>query len=100
MSPPEQERQNRRVGVISHISKSTGNLIAKAEQELNVGDFLYDQKGKRVGSVFDFFGPIGAPYIAVKLHSPEATKLIGEPLFVFERDKREYGGKRDTRKRK
>ena len=100
MSPPEQERQNRRVGVISHLSKSTGNLIAKAEQELNVGDFIYDQKGKRVGSVFDFFGPIEAPYIAIKPHNPEAAQLIGESLFVFERDKREYHGKRDNKKRK
>ena len=97
MFAPE-KRQRKRVGVATHISKSTGNLIAKAEEELNIGDYLFDQRGKRIGTVFDFFGPVEAPYVAVKPYSEGAEKLINEPLFVEERSRRDFRDKRRGRK--
>jgi RNA-binding protein len=72
-----------------HVSKSTGQLIVRAREEASIGDFVYDSKRKRVGIVFDFFGPVEAPYIAVKPHSDPAG-FVGAELFVEEsrRDKR------------
>ena len=67
-----------------HVSKSTGQLIVRAKEEASIGDFVYDSKRKRVGVVFDFFGPVDAPYIAVKPHS-EPAEFIGAELFVEER---------------
>ena len=69
-----------------HVSKSTGQLIVRAKEEVNIGDFVYDSKRKRVGVVFDFFGPVDSPYIAVKLHGDPAG-LIGADLFVEERQR-------------
>jgi RNA-binding protein len=67
-----------------HVSKSTGLMIVRAKEEASIGDFVYDSKRKRVGAVFDFFGPVEAPYIAVKPHSDPAA-FVGVELFVEER---------------
>jgi len=83
--PYKEERQKpQSIGTVMHVSKSTGLMIVRAKEEAGIGDFVYDSKRKRVGVVFDFFGPIGAPYIAVKPHSDPAP-FVGVELFVEER---------------
>ena len=67
-----------------HISKSTGQLIVRAEEEASIGDLVYNSQRKLVGVVFDFFGPVKAPYIAVKPHG-DLTGFVGAELFVVER---------------
>jgi len=69
-----------------HVSKSTGQMIIRAKEEASIGDFVYDSKRKRVGVVFDFFGPAEAPYIAVKPHGDPAS-FVGVELFVEERSR-------------
>jgi RNA-binding protein len=59
-------------------------MIVRAKEEASIGDFVYDSKRKRVGVVFDFFGPVEAPYIAVKPHS-DPVAFVGVELFVEER---------------
>ena len=86
--PPPEEMKRKKVGVITHVSKSTHLLIAKAESELSIGDFVYDEHGKRAGSVFDFFGPVASPFIAVKPHGEEPDKLVGGALYLVERTDR------------
>ena len=75
-----------------HISKSTGNIIVKAEGEVAVGEFVYDSRSKRVGVVFDFFGPVEQPFIAVKPNAQEPVSFIGSELFVVEQQR--HRGKR------
>jgi RNA-binding protein len=70
------------IGTVIHVSKSTGQLILLAKNEVSIGDFVYDGKRKRVGAVFDFFGPVNAPYIAVKPHDGTISHLEGIELFV------------------
>ncbi len=67
-----------------HVSKSTGQLIVKAKAEASIGDFVYDLKRKRVGVVFDFFGPVDAPYISVRPHGDPA-EFLGTELFIEDR---------------
>jgi len=85
----EEHSKPHSIGSVMHVSKSTGQLIVRAREEASIGDFVYDSKRKRVGVVFDFFGPVEAPYIAVKPHSDPAG-FVGAELFVEEsrRDKR------------
>ena len=80
----EEQRRAHSIGSVMHVSKSTGQLIVRAKEEASIGDFVYDSKRKRVGVVFDFFGPVDAPYIAVKPHG-EASSFVGAELFVEER---------------
>ena len=80
----EEQRKPHSIGSVMHVSKSTGQLIVRAKEEASIGDFVYDSKRKRVGVVFDFFGPVDGPYIAVKPHG-EAAEFVGVDLFVEER---------------
>ncbi len=80
----EEQRKPHSIGSVMHVSKSTGQLIVRAKEEASIGDFVYDSKRKRVGVVFDFFGPVDGPYIAVKPHGDSAA-FVGAELYVEER---------------
>jgi rRNA processing protein Gar1 len=81
--PHKEERMKpKSIGSVMHVSKSTGQLIVRAKEEVSIGDFVYDDKRKRVGVVFDFFGPVYAPFIAVKPHGEDSTGFVGSELFV------------------
>ncbi len=84
----EEQRKPHSIGTAMHVSKSTGQLIVRAKEEVAIGDFVYDSKRKRVGVVFDFFGPIEGPYIAVKPHN-DPKEFVGAELYVEERQRRE-----------
>jgi RNA-binding protein len=71
-----------RVGTSSHISSSSGNLILRAERQVKIGEVIADSRGKQIGHVFDFFGPVEAPFIAVKTKMKDPEKLLGEELFL------------------
>jgi RNA-binding protein len=71
-----------RVGIVSHISKSSGNLILRAERDVKIGDIILDPKGKRIGNIFDVFGPLEAPFLAVKSKIKDPERLIGMSLFL------------------
>lgn len=70
-----------RVGTLSHISSSSGNLILRAERQVKIGEAIADSRGKQIGQVFDIFGPVEAPFIAVKTRLKDPEKLLGEDLF-------------------
>lgn len=82
--PREDIPKPRPIGKVMHVSKSTGNLILRAEGEASVGEFVFDGKRRRVGSVFDFFGPFSTPFIAIKPYDVDAASLVGEELFAVE----------------
>jgi RNA-binding protein len=71
-----------RVGKISHISSSSGNLILRAERQVKIGEVIADSRGKQIGQVFDVFGPVEAPFIAVKTRLKDPEKLIGKDLYL------------------
>jgi rRNA processing protein Gar1 len=78
-------RLGKKLGTVIHISKSTGNLILKAEEDAVVGDAIFDKHGKRVGSVYDFFGPVTAPFAYVRTRLEDPSKLEGESVFLGDR---------------
>jgi RNA-binding protein len=77
-----------RVGKISHISSSSGNLILRAERQVKIGEAIADSRGKQIGQVFDVFGPVEAPFIAVKTRLKDAEKLIGKDLYLGKKKRR------------
>jgi RNA-binding protein len=71
-----------RVGTALHISRSSGNLIFKAENNAKIGDPVFNSGGKKVGLIFDIFGPVKTPFISVRPRIKDPEKLVGEPLFL------------------
>lgn len=72
----------RPLGTTLHQSGSSGNLILKAENKARLGDTVLDREGRKVGTVFDLFGPVSNPYVAVKLGIDDPERYNGEPLFL------------------
>lgn len=87
MSHYEERRsqEKRQIGTVLHVSKSTGHLIIMAESDADTEAFVFDKSGKRVGIIFDFFGPVKTPYMAVKPFVEGDESFMGKPLYVEER---------------
>ena len=82
-----------KLGEVLHRSNSSGHLIVKLETETRIGEAVYDGKGSRVGTVFDIFGPVDAPFASVRTRE-DTTESIDKALFL-----RENSGKEKPRKR-
>ena len=74
-------RKGSRIGTVMHISRSSGNLILESSRNAKIGETVTDSKGKRVGVVFDVFGPVDNPYSAVRTRLKNPERLIGAELF-------------------
>lgn len=72
----------RRLGTVLHSSSSSGNLILKAETKVRIGETVLDGRGREVGTIFDLFGPVSNPFVAVKSGVDDPERYIGEPLFL------------------
>ncbi len=62
------------------VSISDDKLVLKTEQLVKIGAKVFDEEGKFVGNVIDYFGPTVGPYVLV---SPkrDPTKYMGKELF-------------------
>ena len=69
------------LGAGLHISSVSGNLILKSEKNVRMGEAIFDEKGRKIGVVFDIFGPVASPFIAVKPTVASPERYVGEPLF-------------------
>jgi len=74
-------KKGNRIGTVMHISKSSKNLILESSRNAKIGETVTDAKGKRVGVVFDVFGPVSSPYASVRTRIKNPESLIGADLF-------------------
>jgi len=70
-----------RIGSVLHVT-SINNMILKAESIPRIGDKVVDEKLKDVGTVFDVFGPVSSPYVAVKPSVDEPSLLVDHILYA------------------
>lgn len=80
---------------VLHRSK-TGRLIVRLRAEARIGQPVLDERGKRVGQVFDIFGPVTAPYASIRMRDEET----GQPDELYLGDSAERGPRPKRRKRK
>ena len=74
----------KKLGRCSHISTATGNIIAKAFFEPKVGLKVFDGNLRKIGTVFDVFGPLSSPYVSIKPAIRECESIINHVLFLRE----------------
>ncbi len=77
--------QNKRIGEFLHVSK-TGRPVYTLQTEARIGQPVFDAQGKRVGDVFDIFGPVTAPYASIRLRDDQ--KEAPKDLYLGERTER------------
>jgi len=83
-----------RIGVVLHTSPN-GNIILKAENSPHINDQVVDENLKPVGRVFDVFGPISSPYVAVRPSVEDPDRVIAHTLYAVPSSK----PKRERRRR-
>ncbi len=71
-----------RLGRVFRISPSR-NIIIKVETVPKIGERVVDENLKPVGKVFDVFGPVSSPYVAVKPTIQKPEKLTNRVLYVL-----------------
>jgi RNA-binding protein len=71
-----------RIGLVLHVSSSK-NMIIKAANLPRIGDEAVDENLKKIGTVFDIFGPVSSPYIAVRPSVEEPRRFINHAIYAF-----------------
>jgi RNA-binding protein len=71
-----------RLGRALHKSPNR-SVIVKVETVPKIGEKVVDENLKTVGKVFDVFGPVSSPYVAVRPTIQKPGKLINKVLYVF-----------------
>lgn len=75
------------------LTPGDGTVLAIGSTTPEIGDTVFDSRKKKVGSVKRVFGPVGSPYVSIKLN--EKTVAEGEELYYAKEGK--HGIKRKTR---
>lgn len=76
-----------RLGTATHVSASSGNLILRAARETKIGQVVTSGKGKRIGVVFDVFGPVESPFVAVRPRIEDPERLVRKDLFIERKER-------------
>ncbi|MEM2319632.1 MAG: Gar1/Naf1 family protein [Candidatus Bathyarchaeia archaeon] len=71
-----------RLGLVLHVS-ARRNLIVKVENIPRIGENIVDERLRPVGEVFDVFGPVSAPYAAVKPKISKPESLVNKIVYRF-----------------
>ncbi|MEM2336741.1 MAG: Gar1/Naf1 family protein [Candidatus Bathyarchaeia archaeon] len=71
-----------RLGRVLHISPNK-NVIVKVENTPKIGETVVDENLRHVGDVFDIFGPVSSPYVAVKPKIAKPEVLVNKMLYVL-----------------
>ena len=73
----------RLLGRVLHMG--TKGPILKTQITPKLGQPVFNSKKKRVGNVYELFGPVNSPYVIIKPASGiSPQKLIGMSLYIME----------------
>lgn len=72
----------KRIGLVLHVSSSK-NMIIKAANLPRIGDDAVDENLKKTGTVFDIFGPVSSPYVAVRPSVEEPRRFINHVIYAL-----------------
>ena len=71
------------LGTAVHQSRGSNNLIIKLKTETRLGQIVLDKSGKKIGAIFDIFGPVESPFASVKLeNNVKFEKIGGKALYL------------------
>lgn len=74
------------LGKPMHIAHN-GLLILRSKKIPKLGALVSDEKSNPVGSVFDIFGPINYPFVAVKLTKKVIFNDLPDMLYLLPKKK-------------
>ncbi|MCW4020998.1 MAG: Gar1/Naf1 family protein [Candidatus Bathyarchaeota archaeon] len=72
----------RKIGRVIHIGPSK-KAVVKAEKIPKIGETVVDEEKRRVGTVFDVFGPTVSPYVEVDVKVEDPQKIVDSSLYLL-----------------
>ncbi|MDO5820537.1 MAG: Gar1/Naf1 family protein [Methanobrevibacter sp.] len=91
------------LGNILHLANS-GKLIVRSEQMPPAHAFVYTNDKQKIGKVYNVFGPVKNPYVAVSLFKSvnrrDLESRIGEKLYVSTKKELEKSKAKNSKNRK
>jgi len=81
---------------VLHVTPSR-SIIVRVEKPPIIGEKVVDEKLQQVGTVFDIFGPVSSPYVAVKTTINNPDTLKSQLLYVISSPKQ--GTKRKEKRK-
>jgi rRNA processing protein Gar1 len=74
----------RRLGKILHFSKSHSLILKLESKELpKLKEEVYDSKLRKIGIIFDIFGPTSSPYVSIKPIVPNPESLVERVVYTL-----------------
>ncbi len=70
----------KKIGVITHITKSN-NIVIKAEEIPEINEVVYLKNKSEIGRVIEVFGPVSSPFILVK-YNGKSEVVEGKEVFI------------------
>jgi RNA-binding protein len=71
------------------------NIIVKVENTPKFGELVVDENLKPIGNVFDMFGPVSSPYVAIRPTTRSPEKLANKTVYTIpskrRKEKSRYG---------
>ena len=64
--------------------------MVKVENVPRIGETVVDENLKPIGKVFDLFGPVSSPYVAIKPTTREPERLANTVLYVLPSKRRKH----------
>ena len=71
-----------RLGRVLHVTPSR-NVVVRVEVPPKIGERVVDEKLRQFGTVFDVFGPVSKPYVAIKPSTENPQTLVNQNLYVI-----------------
>ncbi|AEG17368.1 MAG: Gar1/Naf1 family protein [Methanobacterium paludis] len=90
----------KKLGTVSHISKR-GRVILKSVNTPGFGLTVFTEDKKKLGTVYDIFGPTKESYVAIKVYSKNFGNLddkVGETLYIPSKPIKKWGRRKRKKK--
>jgi RNA-binding protein len=71
------------VGEIIHIAGS-GRIIVRLSKQLNEGNFLCDETGRKIAKVAELIGPVSSPYASAISMTNNIKKYTGKKVYFLD----------------
>jgi RNA-binding protein len=70
------------LGIVEEVTHE-GIIIVRGEMTPDYGNFVYDSKQKRIGTVKRIFGPVDKPYVSVTpVDRSILVNVTGKKLYI------------------
>ncbi|MDR1721650.1 MAG: Gar1/Naf1 family protein [Methanobrevibacter sp.] len=87
------------LGNILHLSNS-GKLIARSSQSPPLGVAVFDRNKKKIGKIYNVFGPTKDPYVSIRLFKPKNFQFNTADELYFTKSTKKQRRRKHAKKKK